>query len=117
MKKKTRVKHSKKKAGEIAKKLDDIFDLVDLLSEEDIDYLRDVKDEIQDANSSLQAVGGILTPLNQSTVKIKMGKQAMNRIDGLIMIIDAIGSNKKIKEDYVKEEMAQKNINNMFGLN
>jgi hypothetical protein len=110
------MERTKEKAQEVANKMTPIFELVALLSEEDIEYLKDTAKLIEDENSRLQSIAGILVPLNKANAKEKSGELAINRIQGLLLIWGAIKGREKVVADFIKEETAGREIEKMFGL-
>ena len=53
---------------------------------------------------------------DRADAKEKTGKMAVYRIDGLILIWSAIKGRKEIGEKLVEAQVAQHNIDKMFGL-
>ena len=114
--KKTMSKYNKKKSEAIAKKLTTIFNLIEKLTEEDIEYLQGSKDSIRKESAKLQAVGGILVNIDKADAVEKLGTQATNRVAGIIMIWNALKETPKIREEYFGKKVRQKEIDSMFGL-
>ena len=107
---------SKEKSQEVANKITPIFELVKELNDEDIEYLKDTMNLVEEENEKLMAVGGILVSYNKADAQRKSGILAINRIRGLLLIWGAIKGKEKVINEFIKEEVAQKEIEKMFGL-
>lgn len=110
------IKRTKEKAQEVADKITPIFGVIELLSEEDIEYLKDTAKQIREENSKREAVAGILIDLDKADTQNALGQQATERITGLILIWSAIHSKKDIMKEYHRKAMQTREIEQMFGL-
>ena len=112
-----KVKPTKKQSQEIADKLTAIFLLIETsLTEKDFEYLRAMEQQVKEEMGTLQAVAGLLVPLEKAEAKQKLASQALRRIKGLAMIYSAIAVTPEINKEYHEKKAQQKNIESMFGL-
>lgn len=109
-------KITKAQSEKIAKKITAVFNLIQGLTQEDIDYLTATAKIISDENSTLQTIGGLLVDYDKAETKQKLGKQAQNRIQGLVMIWNALKETPKIQFNQLKHNLKKQHIDKMFGL-
>jgi phosphotransferase system IIB component len=109
-------KYNKKKSEAIARKLTPIFKLIGKLTEEEIEYLEGAKDNIRKEGTKLQAVGGILVDIDKAEAMERLGRQATNRVAGIILIWNALKETPKIREQFQIKKDHQKKIDSAFGL-
>ena len=114
--KKKEVVRTREKAQEVADKITPIFQVIGLLSAEDIEYLKDTAKIIRQEVRSRAAVAGILIPLEKSEMAAATGEQAVDRITGLILIWSAIRRLPEIEREYRRVAEQSAAIEKMFGL-
>ena len=107
---------NKKMAQKVADKITKMFDLLKELTEEDIKYLKATKAKLNKDMGTLQAAAGILIPLNKADLKERLAKQAIDRIDGILLIWEAIDSRQEAVDEFVSKEQDQRNIESLFNL-
>lgn len=113
---KKEVKRSQKKAQKIADKITPIFAVIEMLTDEDIDYLKDTARLITEEISKRQSVMGVLIDYDKAETANAMGEQALDRVTGLILIWAAMRRKPEIIREYRKKATASANIEKMFGL-
>ena len=111
---------SKEKSQEVADKITPIFDLIVELTDEDIDYLKETAKMIEEENSKLSAVAGVMVDYDKAEAKEKAGELGISRIQGLfkvlILIWSAIKGLEGVRQKLLKAQIAQKSIDQMFNL-
>lgn len=110
------MKLNKERSKKIALKIDTIFELIKEFTDEEIEYLRLTKKEIEKETSNLRAIGGVLVDLDKADAKIALGGQAISRIDGLLKIWHALRNTPIIQMDYHKKQIRRNVVDRMFGL-
>lgn len=111
-----KIERTNKRAEEVVAKISPIFDMVNILNEEDIDYLQDTARIIEQENSKRQAVAGILIPLEKAEAKNALGDQAIERITGLILIWSALKKHPEIMRAYYEKARKAKEIEEIFDI-
>ena len=110
------IKRSREKAEIVANKITPIFEVIGLLTEEDIDYLKDTARQMQEEKSTRDAVAGILVPLEKADMASALADQATDRITGLVLIWAAMKRQPEIINKYREKAMQSREIEKMFGL-
>lgn len=104
------------KQYDLAAKIQQLIIFVGLLSDEEVEALKDLRKSLIESNSSLNAVAGILTPLEESDHKISRQKSMIKRIEAFIAISETNKEMGDADEKLAKDKAGKETINRMFGL-
>lgn len=101
---------------ELAAKIQNLIMFVGLLTPEEIDGIKQMRDQTEQQISSLSAISGTLTPFEESENKIAHYRAIIKRSDAIISIAE---SNKDMQDADAEFEASKKgraDIARMFGL-
>lgn len=101
---------------ELAAKIQNLIMFVGLISDDEIDALRELKKSLQDSNSKIGAVAGILTPLEESEHKISRQQAMIKRIDAFIAIAETNQEMQDADEELEKSKKGREKIAELFNL-
>lgn len=101
---------------EFGERIKTIVMFVGLLTEDEIDTLKSLRDNLKEQNSSLGAVAGILTPLEESEHKISRHNSMVKRIDAILAIHESNLEMGDADNKLANEKSSRAQINSMFGL-
>lgn len=101
---------------ELAAKVQNLIMFIGLISDEEIEALRDLKRSLQDSNSKLGAVAGILAPLEESEHKISRQQAMIKRIDAFIAIAETNQEMQDADQELEKAKKGRETINSLLGL-
>lgn len=101
---------------ELAAKIQNLVMFVGLLSMSEVESLKELRSQLKDQNSRLNAVAGVITPLAETNHKVARHNAMIKRIDAIIAIsesnFDMMTADKNLKS----EKEGQDKIAEMFGL-
>jgi hypothetical protein len=109
------MKRTQQQAELVAHKLTHIFEAVEHITDEDVEYLKDTMQIMRDEQSKQQALGMMFDP-TKAEAMIRLGKQAANRIQGVLMIREALDETWQANIDYAKGRVAEQKMKEAFGL-
>jgi hypothetical protein len=109
------MKRTKQQAEVVAQKLTRIFEAVESITDEDVKYLGETIQIIQDDRGKQQALGMMFDP-TKAQAMIRLGEQAENRIKGVLMIREALDETWQTNMDYAKGRIAEEKTKETFGL-
>lgn len=110
-------KFTTKGSEAVVAKIQPIFDMVTLLNEKDIEYLKESKRQVKNEVSNIQNVQGVLVDYDKGEAKMQLGAQAIKRINGIIAIWEAVViDTTKAQVDYSAKEMQKKQIERHLGM-
>jgi hypothetical protein len=109
------MKRTKQQAELVAQKLTRVFEAVEHITDEDVEYLNDTIQIIKDERDRQQALGMMIDP-TKADAMIRLGKQAQNRIKGVLMIREALDETWQANVDYAKGRVAEQKMKEAFGL-
>jgi hypothetical protein len=101
---------------ELANKIQTLIMFVGLLKPEEIDGIKQMRDQVEDNISSLSAISGTITPFEESENKIAHYRVIIKRCDAILAIAE---SNKDMADADAEFEASKKGrdeINALFGL-
>lgn len=101
---------------ELAAKVQNLIMFIGLISDEEIEALRELKRSLQDSNSKLGAVAGILAPLEESEHKISRQQAMIKRIDAFIAIAETNQEMQDADQELEKAKKGRETINSLLGL-
>ena len=107
-----------KSSERTAQKIFEVWEVLGDFTDEDIENLKRVVSSLQEQNSKLTAVAGILTDLDKSDYQIDLNKLRIKRTNALLTLIEnQLGvKDMEIGQEYLKKKRQQESINKMFGL-
>jgi hypothetical protein len=109
------MKRTKQKAELVAQKLTRIFEVIEHITNEDVEYLKNTIEIIHDERGKQQALGVMFDP-SKAEAMIRQGKQAENRIKGVLMIREALDETWQANIDYAKGRIVEQRMKESFGL-
>lgn len=101
---------------DLAAKIQQLVIFVGLLQPEEIEALKDLKKSLQESNSTMGAVAGILAPLEESEHKISRQRSMIKRIDAFIAISETNHEMQDADSELEKAKKGRETINALFGL-
>lgn len=104
------------KQYELAGRIQQLIIFVGLLSEDEVEALKELRQNLKESNSSLNAVAGILTPLEESDHKISRQTAMIKRIDAFLAIHETNQEIGDADAKLAKDKAGRETINKMFGL-
>lgn len=104
------------KQYELATKIQHLIMFVGLLQPDEVEALKELKKNLQESNSSIGAVAGILTPLEESDHKISRQRAMIKRIDAFLAISETNHEMQDADDELEKSKKGRETINALFGL-
>lgn len=101
---------------ELAAKVQNLIMFVGLLTAEEIIGIKQMRDQVKEQVSSLQAVSGTLVPMEEAEKKIAHYRAIIKRSDALIAIAESNEEMKAADAEYEKNKNSRETISRMFGL-
>lgn len=101
---------------DLANKIQNLIMFVGLLKPEEVEALHELKKSLQDSNSTMGAVAGILAPLEESEHKIARQRAMIKRIDAFIAISETNHEMQDADQELEKSKKGREKINALFGL-
>lgn len=101
---------------ELAARIQNLIMFVGLLTPDEVDALKELKKSLQESNSSLGAVAGILAPLEESEHKISRQRSMMKRIDAFLALAETNQELQDADHELEKAKKGRETINALFGL-
>lgn len=101
---------------EFGEKIKTIVMFIGLLTEDELDTLKSLRDNLKKENSTLGAVAGIITPLEESEHKMARHNAMVKRIDALIAIHESNFEMGDADSTLAEAKAGRDKINSMFGL-
>jgi hypothetical protein len=99
----------------VAQKLTRIFEAVEHITDEDVEYLSDTIQIIKDERDRQRALG-MMFDATKAEAMIRIGKQAENRIKGVLTIREALDETWQANIDYAKGRVTEQKMKEAFGL-
>lgn len=104
------------KQYELAAKIQNLIMFVGLMTPEEVIAVKAMRDQIEDSMSSLAAISGTITPLEESDHKIAHYKVMIKRIDAVLAIAESNTEMQDADEEFEKSKKGRDDIKRMFGL-
>ncbi len=101
---------------ELAARIQNLIMFVGLLTPDEIDALKELKENLHSSNSSLGAVAGILAPLEESEHKISRQRAMIKRIDAFLALAETNQEMQDADAELDKAKKGRDTINALFGL-
>lgn len=101
---------------ELAAKVQNLVMFVGLLSDDELEALAELKSNLQESNSTLSSVAGILTPLEESEHKIARQRAMIKRVDALIALHETNQEMQDADTELEKSKKGREEIARLFNL-
>lgn len=99
----------------VADKITTVFQFVGMLTQKDIEILEGMSKKLEEHNSTLRSVQGVMVDYDRAEHKMKWNAQAMDRIKGILLIRNAMSNTPEPID--AKEALQEKeDLAKMFGL-
>lgn len=101
---------------ELGEKIKALVMFVGLLTLDEIDAIKELKHNLQESNSTMSAIGGLITPLEESDHKIARQRAMIKRIDAVLAIAETNQEMQDADIELQKAKAGREKINALFGL-
>lgn len=97
-------------------KIKQLIMFVGLLSPDEIETLKQLKESLYEENSTLNTIGGVLVDIDKADHKIARHKAMIKRIDGLVAIHESNLEMGDANVTLAEKQKGKQTINELFGL-
>jgi hypothetical protein len=101
---------------DLAGKIETLIMFVGLLADDEVEAIKSLKEKLEDEIPSLQAVAGVLAPLEETEHKIAHYRAMIKRTDAIIAISESNKEMSVADGDLEKSKESRDMIAKMFGL-
>lgn len=104
------------KQYELAAKIQNLIMFVGLLTPEEVTGIKDMREQVSDQISSLSAISGVITPLEESENKIAHYRCIVKRCDAILAIVESNMDMQAADQEFEASKKGRAEINALFGL-
>jgi len=101
---------------ELAAKVQNLIMFVGLLTPEEIEGIKQMRDQVEQNISSLSAISGTITPLEESENKIAHYKAIVKRSNAILAIAESNADMQAADAEFEASKKGREEIKRMFGL-
>lgn len=101
---------------ELANKIQTLIMFVGMLTPEELDGIKQMREQVEQQISSLSAVSGIITPLEETENKIAHNKCIIKRCDAILAIAESNQEMQDADIEFEKSKKGREDIAALFGL-
>lgn len=107
---------SLEKQEELAARIMQLVVFVGLLTPDEVESLKELRQNLQESNGTMNAVAGILAPLEEANHKVSRQQAMIKRIDAFIALHESGVDLQQADEEFKKAKDGQAQVNRLFGL-
>lgn len=101
---------------ELAARIQNLLMFVGLLSADEIEALKELKQSLQDDNSRIGAMSGTILPFEESEHKIKRQQVMIRRIDAFMALAESNHEMQDVDAELEKSKKGREQLKELFGL-
>ena len=104
------------KQYELAAKIQNLIMFVGMLTPEEVDGIKQMRDNLEEQISRLSAMSGVITPYEESQNKIAHYKASIKRADAILAIAETNQEMQDADAEFEASKKGRDEINALFGL-
>lgn len=101
---------------ELAAKVQNLIMFVGLLTPEEIEGIKQMRDQVEQNISSLSAMSGVITPFEESENKIAHYRAIIKRSNAILAIAESNQEMQEADAEFEQSKKGRDEINALFGL-